>query len=150
MISIIITGVKMNDKECYFEFYCPDKGDTRKEVVHQIEAYQHVLYRYPKWVAFHPVNENKKTNYTANIDQQSGLLRGVSDLIILTGYHDCIYPFAAIEMKRVNKSGEGKASPVSAEQREFLANVRRLGGFAAVAYGSEQFKAAIKFMLEQH
>ena len=138
----------VTDKGDYLEFYAPDQGDIRKEVVHQIEAYQHLKHSYPEWVAFHPVNEGVKTHYTANIDEQSGLLKGVSDLLILTGFRGCRYPFAAIEMKRVNKSGPGKASPVSKEQREFLRRVRDLGGFAAVAYGSEQLKAAIAYMKE--
>lgn len=138
----------VNDKGDYLEFYEPDNDDTRREVVHQIEAYQHLKHAYPQWLAFHPVNENKKTFYTANIDEQSGLLKGVSDLFILTGFRGCKYPFAAIEMKRSNKSGKGKASPVSKEQREFLRRVREMGGFAAVAYGSEQLKAAIAYMKE--
>lgn len=141
---------QITDKGDYLEFYLPDKSDTRKEVVHQIEAYQHLKHQYPTWITWHSVNENKKTFYTANIDEQSGLLKGVSDLVILIGFQGCNYPFAAIEMKRVNKSGPGKASPVSKEQREFLSRVRALGGFAAVAYGSDMCRAAIEYMLSQH
>lgn len=140
----------MTDKGDYLEFYERDPSDTRKEVNHQIEAFTHLVVRHPEWIAFHPVNENEKGWNTAIIDQQSGLVSGVSDLIILTGCIGCKYASAAIEMKRVNKSGKGKATPVSKEQREFLRRFRALGGFAAVAYGSEQFKEAIKYMTEQH
>ena len=140
----------MTDKGIYLEFYSPDKGDTRKESVHQIESYQHLKYRYPGWLAWHTKNEGLKSYGTADIDAQEGLLKGVVDIIIIIGGHGCKYHFAAIELKRVNKSGKGKASPVSAEQKAFLARVRELGGFAAVAYGSEQFKEAIQYMLSQH
>lgn len=140
----------MIDKIDYLEFYQPDGTDLRKEVVHQIEAYQHLKNRHPEWLSFHAVNENKKSMRTALIDQQSGLLKGVSDLIILTGFQGCKYPFAAIEMKRVNKSGKGKASPVSKDQKAFLRRVRELGGFSAVCYGSDQFRIAIQYMTSQH
>lgn len=140
----------MTDRGDYLEFYERDPSDIRKEVVHQIEAFSHVSNRYPMWLCWHSVNENKKTMYTALIDQQSGLHKGVSDLVMLIGFQGCNYPFAAIEMKRVNKSGKGKASPVSKEQKDFLAHVRKMGGFSAVCYGSEQFKIAIQYMLSQH
>lgn len=84
----------------------------------------------------------KKTITSALRDEQSGLLKGVSDFVILIGVNSH-YPFAAIELKRVNKSGKGKASPVSDKQKEFLRKVRERGGFSAVAYGFEQFKLAI-------
>ena len=87
----------------------------------------------------------EKTITSALRDEQAGLRKGVSDFIILIGINSR-YPFAAIELKRTNKSGKGKASPVSAEQRVFLRDVRQRGGFAAVAYGFEQFKIAIKEM----
>lgn len=138
----------MTDKGDYLEFYAPDKNDTRKEDVHQIEAYSFLSVRHPEWLAWHTKNEGLKSYRTADIDAQQGLLKGVSDVIIITGFVGCKYPFAAIELKRVNKSGKGKASPVSKEQREFLRRVRDLGGFAAVAYGSEQLKAAIAYMKE--
>ncbi|AZS06346.1 putative nuclease containing VRR-NUC domain [Pantoea phage vB_PagS_AAS23] len=141
---------QITDKGDYLEFYMPDKSDIRKESPHQIEAYQHLKHRYPMWLAWHTKNEGFKSYRTAEIDDQEGLLKGVVDIVILTGFQGCKYPFAAIEMKRVNKSGPGKASPVSKEQREFLSRVRALGGFAAVAYGSDMCRAAIEYMLSQH
>ena len=140
----------IKDKGDYLEFYEPDPNDTRTESPHQIEAYSHVTTRHPMWLSWHTKGEGKKAWATALLDQQEGLLKGVSDLVMLIGFQGCKYPFAAIEMKRVNKSGKGKASPVSKEQKAFLRRVREMGGFSAVCYGSEQFKLAIKYMNEQH
>lgn len=140
----------MTDKGDYLEFYQPDDNDRRKESPHQIEAYTHVKNGWPEWLAWHSKNEGLKGFGTAMIDQQEGLLKGVTDLVILTGFQGCKYPFSAIEMKRVNKSGKGKASPVSKEQKAFLRRVRELGGFSAVCYGSDQFKIAIQYMTSQH
>ena len=95
-------------------------------------------YEYPDYLFWHTVNEGSKHKASAVIDHQMGLLKGVSDILILIGFGGK-YPFAAIELKR---QGKAQASPVSKEQREFLAAVRRRGGFAAVAYGFEQFKIA--------
>lgn len=136
----------ITDKVDYLEFYEPDKSDTRKEVNHQIDSVAWLRHFYGHLLFWHTVNENKKHKATAMIDEQSGLLKGVSDLVFLIGAGR--YPFAAIELKRVNKSGKGKASPVSDEQRKFLRSVRDRGGFAAVAYGVEQVKAAVVYMLE--
>lgn len=135
----------ITDKGDYLEFYERDPTDTRKEEVHQIDSFQWVTYHYPQFLTWHTTNEGEKSIVAAMMDQQAGLVKGVSDFVILIG-KDGKYPFAAIELKRVNKSGKGKASPVSAEQKSFLRRVRELGGFAAVAYGLNQFKAAIEFM----
>ncbi|UGO52273.1 putative VRR-NUC domain-containing protein [Escherichia phage vB_EcoD_Poky] len=137
----------ITDKGDYLEFYERDPTDTRREVNHQIDSFQWLSYAHPYLLAWHTVNENEKSKATAMIDQQSGLVKGVSDFIILIGLNGK-YPFAAIEIKRVNKSGKGKASPVSDEQKAFLRRVRSLGGFAAVAYGFNQFKLAIEYMLK--
>lgn len=137
----------ITDKGDYLEFYERDPTDTRKESSHQIDSFQWLKCEHPYLLAWHTVNENEKAKSTAMIDQQSGLVKGVSDFVILIGLC-CKYPFAAIELKRVNKSGKGKASPVSKDQKAFLRRVRELGGFAAVAYGFEQFKIAVDEMLK--
>lgn len=139
----------ITDKGDYLEFYDRNPSDTRKEVVHQIESTSFLKVRHPDLLFWHSVNENEKSKATAMIDQQSGLLKGVSDFVFLIGFNHR-YPFAAIELKRVNKSGKGKASPVSDEQKAFLRKVRERGGFAAVAYGVEQLKLAVAEMLKQH
>ncbi len=130
------------DKGDYLEFYERDPGDTRKEDSHQVDCVAWLRHHYPHILFFHPVNEGAKTITAALRDEQAGLLKGVSDFVILIGINSR-YPFAAIELKRTNKSGKGKASPVSAEQKAFLRDVRQRGGFAAVAYGFNQFKLAI-------
>ena len=137
----------ITDKGDYLEFYEMDPTDTRREVNHQIDSFQWLTYAHPYLLAWHTVNENEKSKAMAMIDQQSGLVKGVSDFIILIGTKGR-YPFAAIEMKRVNKSGKGKASPVSNEQKAFLRRVRELGGFAAVTYGYKQFMIAVEYMMK--
>ena len=97
-------------------------------------------YEYPDYLFWHTVNEGSKHKASAVADHQMGLLKGVSDILVLIGLGGK-YPFAAIELKRQGKS---QASPVSKEQREFLSAVRSRGGFAAVAYGFEQFKIAFE------
>ena len=135
----------ITDKGDYLEFYERDPSDTRKEDSHQVDCVAWLRHHYPHILFWHTVNEGQKTITSALRDEQAGLRKGVSDFIILIGINSR-YPFAAIELKRTNKSGKGKASPVSAEQRVFLRDVRQRGGFAAVAYGFEQFKIAVKEM----
>lgn len=135
----------ITDKGDYLEFYERDPSDTRKEDSHQVDCVAWLRHHYPHILFWHTVNEGQKTITSALRDEQAGLRKGVSDFIILIGINSR-YPFSAIELKRTNKSGKGKASPVSAEQRVFLRDVRQRGGFAAVAYGFEQFKIAIKEM----
>lgn len=135
----------ITDKGDYLEFYERDPSDTRKEDSHQVDCVAWLRHHYPHILFWHTVNEGQKTITSALRDEQAGLRKGVSDFIILIGINSR-YPFAAIELKRTNKSGKGKASPVSAEQRVFLRDVRQRGGFAAVAYGFEQFKISIKEM----
>lgn len=137
----------MTDKGDYLEFYERDPTDTLKEESHQIGAFQWLTYAHPEFLSWHTKNEGDKGIATAMMDQQAGLVKGVSDFIILIGLKGR-YPFAAIEMKRVNKSGKGKASPVSKEQKAFLRRVRELGGFAAVTYGYKQFMIAVEYMMK--
>lgn len=140
----------ITDKGYYFEYYERDPSCTLKEETHQVSCVAWLKYNYPNLLFWHTVNEGKKSITSALRDEQAGLLKGVSDFVILIGdpaYTDKPYPFAAIELKRTNKSGKGAASPVSKEQKEFLKNVRDRGGFAAVCYGFEQFKLAIKDMI---
>lgn len=137
----------ITDKGDYLEYYQPDPDCKLKEDAHQIDSYQWIKYHFPDLVCWHTVNEGKKTIVTANRDEQAGLVKGVSDLMFLNGI-GCKYPFGAIELKRTNKSGKAKASPVSKEQKAFLARVRNRGGFAAVCYGFEQVKLAVEDMLK--
>lgn len=136
----------ITDKGDYLEFYESDKDSTQVEDWHQVVSVDWVKYNHPELLFWHTVNEGKKTITAATRDAQAGLLKGVSDfsIVLPNGM------FAAIELKRTNKSGKGKASPVSDEQKEFLRAVRDRGGFAAVAYGFEQFKLAIEYILSHY
>ena len=140
----------ITDKGDYLEYYERDPKCTLKEDTHQVNCVAWLRHHYPTLLFWHTVNEGQKTITSALRDEQAGLLKGVSDFVILIGdpgLTDSPYPFAAIELKRTNKSGKGKASPVSDEQRKFLRQVRERGGFSAVAYGFEQFKLAVHDML---
>lgn len=136
----------ITDKGDYLEYYTPDKTDTWTENKHQVDCVTWTNVNHSYLLFWHTVNEGKKTMHSALIDAQSGLLKGVSDFVFLLGPVGK-YPFGAIELKRVNKSGKGKASPVSKEQKSFLRRVRERGGFAAVAYGHEEYKKAVADML---
>lgn len=128
----------ITDKGDYLEYYGGPVKACPLEKIDQMNSVSWLRHEYPDYLFWHTVNEGSKHKASAVIDHQMGLLKGVSDILILIGFGGK-YPFAAIELKR---QGKAQASPVSKEQREFLAAVRRSGGFAAVAYGFEQFKIA--------
>lgn len=128
----------ITDKGDYLEYYGGPVKACPLEKIDQINSVSWLRYEYPDYLFWHTVNEGSKHKASAVADHQMGLLKGVSDILVLIGLGGK-YPFAAIELKRQGKS---QASPVSKEQREFLAAVRSRGGFAAVAYGFEQFKIA--------
>ncbi|UPW42733.1 VRR-NUC domain-containing protein [Klebsiella phage BMac] len=128
----------ITDKGDYLEYYGGPVKACPLEKIDQMNSVSWLRHEYPDYLFWHTVNEGSKHKASAVIDHQMGLLKGVSDILILIGFGGK-YPFAAIELKR---HGKAQASPVSKEQREFLAAVRRRGGFAAVAYGFEQFKIA--------
>lgn len=129
----------VTDKGDYLEYYDKSDPDDRKEEAHQFDSYSWLTYEFPMWLVWHTKNEGKKTIGTAVKDQQAGVKKGVSDILILTGFIGCKYSFIAIELKRANKKG----TKVSDEQKEFLRRVRECGGFAAVCYGVDQVKLAI-------
>lgn len=128
----------ITDKGDYLEYYGGPVKACPLEKIDQMNSVSWLRHECHDYLFWHTVNEGSKHKASAVIDHQMGLLKGVSDFVILIGFGGK-YPFAAIELKR---QGKAQASPVSKEQREFLAAVRRRGGFAAVAYGFEQFKIA--------
>ena len=130
----------ITDKGDYLEYYGGPVKACPLEKIDQMNGVSWLRHEYPDYLFWHTVNEGSKHKASAVIDHQMGLLKGVSDFVILIGFGGR-YPFAAIELKR---QGKAQASPVSKEQREFLASVRSRGGFAAVAYGFEQFKIAFE------
>lgn len=130
----------ITDKGDYLEYYGGPVKACPLEKIDQMNSVSWLRYEYPDYLFWHTVNEGSKHKASAVADHQMGLLKGVSDILVLIGLGGK-YPFAAIELKRQGKS---QASPVSKEQREFLSAVRSRGGFAAVAYGFEQFKNAFE------
>lgn len=128
----------ITDKGDYLEYYGGPVKACPLEKIDQMNSVSWLRHEYPDYLFWHTVNEGSKHKASAVADHQMGLLKGVSDILVLIGLGGK-YPFAAIELKRQGKS---QASPVSKEQREFLAAVRSRGGFAAVAYGFDQFKIA--------
>lgn len=130
----------ITDKGDYLEYYGGPVKACPLEKIDQMNSVSWLRYEYPDYLFWHTVNEGSKHKASAVADHQMGLLKGVSDILVLIGLGGK-YPFAAIEIKRQGKS---QASPVSKEQREFLSAVRSRGGFAAVAYGFEQFKIAFE------
>lgn len=130
----------ITDKGDYLEYYGGPVKACPLEKIDQMNSVSWLRYEYPDYLFWHTVNEGSKHKASAVADHQMGLLKGVSDILVLIGLGGK-YPFAAIELKRQGKS---QASPVSKEQREFLAAVRNRGGFSAVAYGFEQFKIAFE------
>lgn len=130
----------ITDKGDYLEYYGGPVKACPLEKIDQMNSVSWLRYEHPDYLFWHTVNEGSKHKASAVADHQMGLLKGVSDILVLIGLGGK-YPFAAIELKRQGKS---QASPVSKEQREFLAAVRSRGGFAAVAYGFKQFKIAFE------
>lgn len=130
----------ITDKGDYLEYYGGPVKACPLEKIDQMNSVSWLRYEYPDYLFWHTVNEGSKHKASAVADHQMGLLKGVSDILVLIGLGGK-YPLAAIELKRQGKS---QASPVSKEQREFLSAVRSRGGFAAVAYGFDQFKIAFE------
>lgn len=116
-------------------FHDKASTDKSKEVVHQVNSIAWVRHNHPEIFAWHVKNEGLKSIGTAVKDKQDGVVKGVSD-ILLIGPNG----FAAIELKRAIKSD----SKVSKEQKEFLEKVSETGGYAAICYGFEMFKLAIE------
>ena len=96
----------------------------------------------------------RRAIYMANLKAQ-GLRPGVSDLVIAypiwghaTG--QCLYPGAYIEMKRVREAYPGPGAlkvAVREEQKEFLALMKSVGYWTAIAYGAEEFKVLVRSYL---
>lgn len=116
-------------------FHDKESTDKSKEVVHQVNSIGWVRHNHPEIFAWHVKNEGLKSIGTAVKDKQEGVIKGVSD-ILLIGPNG----FAAIELKRAIKSD----SKVSKEQKEFLEKVSETGCYAAICYGFEMFKLAIE------
>ncbi|UGO52673.1 hypothetical protein OPT79_40 [Klebsiella phage vB_KpnD_Opt-79] len=116
-------------------FYDKTSTDKAKEFVHQVNCIAWVRHNHPEIFAWHVKNEGLKSIGTAVKDKQEGVIKGVSDILLIGPKG-----FGAIELKRAIKSD----SKVSKEQKEFLEKVSETGGYAAICYGFEMFKLAIE------
>lgn len=128
--------------DAYFEFYLGHvKGHIRKEHGEQVDAISYTRFNHPGVIVFHVPNEgNVPVQYREKLIE-AGLLKGVSDNVILVargGYHG-----ALIELKRATKS----KSSVSPEQVEFLRACRKEGYFTAVAFGALAYQKALDYYL---
>ncbi len=104
----------------------------RLELNHQIDLVSLIRYHFPveSSLLFHVANEGQQApQYRLKLNK-SGNLKGVSDVIcIWRGAH---HPTFALELKKPDRTISG----VSKEQREFLKNSHRVGGFAVAAFGA--------------
>lgn len=115
--------------------------DCPVEDVEQMQFTADLKYNYPELLYFHPVNEGAIPVQYRVKQARKGLLKGASDIIILTPNRH--YHYLVIELKRQNVR---KSTPPSKEQIKFLDRAKLNGAFACVAYGS---KAAI-YVIEQY
>lgn len=115
--------------------YRPVVQTMRKnsETAEQITFVSWVRFNYPEYakLMFHIPNEGQQSPQYRQQLYKMGLLKGVSDLIILR--HNGM----ALEMKRA----DWKAS-TSKEQKEFLTAANADGRFACVCHGAEAAKVA--------
>ena len=121
-------GVRVYDPDC--------RGDCPFECVEQLNFVSWLRFNYPHIIAFHPVNESDIPDHKRKSLISEGMLPGASDIIIL--HQTEFNPFCVIEMKRQNI----RKSSISQDQINFLVNSASVGGFAAVACGSESAKQA--------
>lgn len=99
-----------------------------KERWEQIHIMQLIRAHTPGEAAltWHTVNESdSKVQHRADL-QRAGMMKGVSDIISISGGVACI------EMKRARRSN----SQISKEQTRFLLDAEKAGHFACVAYGA--------------
>ena len=100
----------ITDKGDYLEYYGGPVKACPLEKIDQMNSVSWLRHEYPDYLFWHTVNEGSKHKASAVIDHQMGLLKGVSDILILIGFGGK-YPFAAIELKR-----RGQGAGVTSEQ----------------------------------
>ncbi len=124
------------------------RGPCRQEWLEQIDSAGWLEKNHPdRWpLIFHVPNEltvdKKKPGWAIHLQkrQKMGVRNGVSDVIDFGAIR------GAFELKRKDRTQKGVK--VTKEQREFLDEVDKSGGFAAICYGFEQFKLAYADFLE--
>lgn len=132
---------RIQSKEGYLIFRpSVDPVKCRPESAEQIDFVSWVRYNYPREaeLLFHVTNEgDQPPQYRVQL-YKMGLLKGTSDLILLTGRG------AVFEMKR-----EAWSARPSKEQKKFLRRAVEEGRFACVVNGAEAAKAAFLEFLEE-
>lgn len=110
------------------------RGECRTERCEQIDAMGWLEKNHPERypLIFHVPNETKANAQHMQMRAKQGVKAGVADII------DFGEVRGAFELKRQ----DSRKSRLSPQQREFLQSVADSGGFAAVCYGSEEFKRA--------
>lgn len=121
--------------QSYLVFGKKQKGKFRPEWAEQIDCFTWISHWYPNLNVFHVPNEIKASVQYMKKRKDMGVVSGPSDFIILTAGAN--HPFGVIELK--NLSGT-----ISKTQKDWLNKVISDGGFAAVAYGLDEFKKAVK------
>lgn len=137
-----MTNHKIKNLHKDVRVYREKHSSGKTESLEQIDAYQWFKYSYPQHTLdlFHPVNEQKgRVQYQSKLNQ-SGRLKGVSDLVLL--YPCNGKPYAIFELKRRHTGS------VSKEQKAFLNRHAELGAFACICFGAEQFKKAVTDYLQ--
>lgn len=136
------------------EYYDPPKKgdgrvpDKRSEDDHLVDFATWMNHMFPDVFWFHVPNENgAKAGKQYYVRQkEKGVRKGVPDVFVMVrGAYG--HPYALIEMKRETKA---LSTPVSEEQKHALAVADGQGAFAAVCYGKEMAKAAIRDFLGAH
>lgn len=120
--------------------HLPEEEDGRFEWLHQQDCYAWVSLHYPHLIFAHISNETGVKSSAGLIEKRrrSGVVKGVSDNMILTPTRIGDYPFAMCEMKRPLK----KAKP-SPEQIAFGEKVELNGGLFVICWGLKAFKRFI-------
>lgn len=137
MTEIIPHCVAFGDAR-YWEWNENNKADKRKESTIQQECYLWAEHWFPDLMIFHPVNEGAIPAQYRDKLLKSGMVPGVSDLVVLKVSGD--HPFACFELKRSTKT---MAAAFTKEQKDWLRRCDKEGGYAAVCYGAKAFKQAL-------
>ncbi len=117
--------------------HLPEEEDGRLEWLHQQDCFSYVSLHYPHLLFFHVPNETgtkAKVQYVEK-RRRSGVLKGVSDNIILTPTFTGGYPFSVVELKRPAKSAR-----ISDDQKKFGARAEDVKGLFVVCYGVMAFR----------
>ena len=117
--------------------HLPEEEDGRLEWLHQQDCFSYVSLHYPHLLFFHVPNETGKKTSAKAVSKRTraGVVKGVSDNIILSPTSKGDHPFSAIELKRPSKSARLKP-----EQKSFGSRIDDGSGLFVVCYGVMAFR----------